>query len=537
MERVRKILGLLPANAGEYARKTFNIGIFGVKNNFVLAGILLIGFCVIAPAVFVTAFIDQKIETQDVWEVMLIYSIIAAYVGGVLIPGVMFAYVHKRRDRDFYHSMPVKRGQYFIGYFAAGLVMFIAPYLLMCTIMGVLGFALTTAFSFVFPTIGMYIVVYSTVLISMMFSGSLLSSVVTLAFLNTFPVVVTYCSLLLSGNLDSTAYMTLLEPYIHICTPLTTGYVFFMHFNNGIMGWLLPLQLCVAVIELVLSFIMYQFRKGETTMAVAFPKTRYILQYGTMFLVAQFCISVFGDLFYYQGGIRPETIIWTSIMVFVTFVVLNMILERNFRAAFHRIRHLLVFAGAYVVVLAVIIGITNIMPYFVIPIPTDAVLIRMEHYINTYDKPEDYQSDYQVNDYPVEVPEDYYYDPYIYGYDEDGVPYYRINFEDEYYLVTDSEQVKELTKRISDYENNRRDISPYAYSTVEGEYYYCVMSLYNLKFGETITQGTKINDLRSKSSQSYTVYLNRMSVTDMEKLVDGLDLIKAEYRSDYYYDF
>lgn len=545
MEKVRKMISSFPGSAVEYARKTFSIGVFGVKNNFVLAGILLIGFCVIAPAVFVTAYIDHNIDAEDVWQVMLIYSVIGAYVGGVLIPAVMFSYVHKRRDRDFYHSMPVKRGQYFIGYFGAGFVMFVAPYLLMCAVVGILGGHFPTAFSFVLPTFGMYIVIYSTVLLSMMFSGSILSSVVTLTFLNTFLAIVTYCSLLLSGNLDSDAYMTLLEPYIYIFTPLTSGYVFFEYFYNGILGWILLMQLCMAVIELVLAFIMYHFRRGETTMAVAFPKTRYILQYGTMFLVAMFCISMFGDLFYYHGSISIEVVIWTSIMVFVTFVIMNMILERNFRSAFHRIRHLFTFAGAYVVVLAVIIGITGIMPYFVIPIDTDAVLIRMSHYIITYDKPEEYKSNYTLVYEAYAVPGDseisigQEYDPDIYTYDENGVPLYRIDFDDEYYIVSEpTKQVAQLTKRISDYMNEVDDtFYPHAYTIEPGEYYYTVMSLYNLKFGEEIEQGMKINDLGRISSQSYPVYLGNLSESEKEYFLEGLDLMETEYRYDDYYDF
>ena len=536
-------MGDFPANAAEYARKTFIAAVFGVKNNFVLAGILLIGFCVIAPAIFVTAFIDQQIEKEDVWQVMLVYSIIGAYVGGVLIPGVMFAYVHKRRDRDFYHSMPIKRGQYFIGYFLVGLVMFAVPYLLLCTIIGILGGALTTAFAFVLPTFGMYITIYATILASMMFSGSLLSSAVTLVFFNTFFVIVTYCSLLIGGNLDTSAYMTFLEPYIYIFTPLTSGYVFFEHFNEGVLGWLLPLQLCVAVIELVLSFIMYQFRRGETTMAVAFPKTRYILQYGAMFLVAMFFLSVFGDMFFYGNGIGIETVIWTAIMVFIAFVVLNMILEQNFRAAFHKIQHLFIFTGAFVVVLAVIIGITGAMPYFVIPIKTDAVLINKEHYIISYDKPEDYNAnyDYEVTDsgYPIEVP-GAYYDPEIYGYDGNGKPYYRAELSDDYYIITDPEQVKELTDRISDYINSYGDYRKDYYfdpKSGEGEYYYCYATLYTLKSGKTMDQKTKINDLRNMSSKRYSLSLGNVSVSDMELITEGIELTKIEYRyENYYYD-
>ena len=516
MENAVKTGGLIPKNAVEYARKTLQIGIFGVKNNFVLAGILAIGFCVIAPAIFVMGTMESThdFKLSILWDIMGVYSVIAAYVGGLMIPAVMFSYVHMRRDRDFYHSMPVKRGQYFIGYLGAGFVMFAAPYLIMCFIMGLLGGAVDIAFDYVLHTLVLYIIIYATTLLAMMFSGSKLSSIVTLAFLNTFTVIVTYCSLLMAGNLDINAYMTMVSPYIYIFTPLSGGYSFYEVFAQGPFYWVIWVQLGIAAAELVLAFIMYKYRRGETTMAVAFPKTRYILQYGAMFLVGLFCTSTYNSMYmiFGHGGshIGSESIILTAIMVFVTFILMNMILEQNFRAAFHRIRHLFVFAGAYAVVLALIIGMVSGLPYWVVPIKTDIVLIQQARFTLTYDKPEDYEGVY-------------------WDYDE----LYSINNGYFYYVVSDPEQVKELTGRISDHMNHDRN-EEVRFLDEPGEYCSVIFYLYTLKPGSEIRDGMNINEIDAEIVQSYAVYIGYVTPEGMEYYTEGMDMIKTDYPHEYY---
>lgn len=536
MENIKKMIGLIPANASEYARKTYKIGIFGVKNNFVLAGILLIGYCVIAPAVYITRTIDSSVSMNVMQIIMCLYSVIAAYVGGILIPAVMFAYVHKRRDRDFYHSMPVKRGQYFIGYLAAGFVMFAAPYLMMCIIMGLLSGYWVIAFSYVIHAIALYIVIYATTTFSMMFSGSLLSSAVTLAFLNAFPAIVTYCSLIINPVVDVNAYYTLLTPYVFIFTPMSGGYIVIDHLlNKGVFGWVLWVQLAIAVIELVLAYIMYKYRKGETTMAVAFPKTRYILQYGVMFLVALFCSSAFNSVYFASASartqVRIETVIWTVIFTFATFVVMNMILEKNFRAAFHKIQHLAIFAGVYVVIVALIIGIVGCLPRWVVPIKTDAILISQRHYLSTYDKPDDEQQSHTIF-LPDGSSYTYSNDYWEASSDENGRYVYHVELDSKYYAVTDPKQVAELTKRINDCMNNpEREIKGYMhYIDNEGEYYDITFYLYTLKPGEKITAGMYLDDISYIYSQYYRDGSGYFSASEMESFISGLDMMEMYYK-------
>ena len=522
MENVKNLTGVIPEKAAEYANKTVKIGIFGVKNNFVLAGILVIGYCVIAPAVFVAETVNRNVSAENLWYIMGIYSIIAAYVGGLLIPTVMFAYVQQRRDREFYHSMPVRRGQYFIGYAAAGFVMFAAPYLLMCVVMGLLGGYIDVVFSFVFQSLALYLVIYANVTFSVMFSGSFLSSLVTLIFLNTFPVIVTYCSLQLNPIMDYSAYYTFLNPYIYIFTPLSGGYTLFDSFvNQGIFGWVLWVQLGIAVIELALAYIMYKYRKGETTMAVAFPKTRYILQYGVMFLVAFFCTSIFSSLTIWFGDYRfhltTEAVIMTVIMTFAAFVILNMILEQNFRAAFHKIRHLLIFGVAYVVIVAALIGITGSMPRWVVPIRTDAILITQRRYISTYDDPKENYPGYDYSEVYV---------------DDDKVLYH-ITFDEERFMVADPEQAAELTKRIYDFENDLLDHEQHVdYYFSEGEYINVTCILYTLKPGKEIVSGMYMDAMENNDiySQRYYDGLGTMTQTELESFTSGLDMMRMYYQ-------
>ena len=528
MEKIKKVFDILPGRSGEYAWKTFNIGVFGVKNNLVLAGILLIGYCVIAPAVYIAGTVDRHVSAESVQMLMGIYSVIAAYVGGLLNPTVMFAYVQKRRDREFYHAMPVKRGQYFIGYVLSGFVMYAVSYLLMCVVMAVITGFIVIAFSFVWQSLVLYLIIYATTTFAIMFSGSFLSSLVTLTFLNVFPALVVYCSLILRPVLDINAYFTLLTPYIFCLTPLTGGYILFdTYVIQGQFGWVLWVQLAIAVVELVLAYIMYKFRKGETTMAVAFPKTRYILQYGVMFLIAWFCTSVFSTITVAIDDLTPnfrltvDSVIMTVIMTFVTFVVMNMILEQNFRAAFHKMRHLLIFGVAYVVVVAVIVNGVSGMPRWVIPIKTDAVLIYQSHYINTYDITE-----YEDGEYDWST-----------IYVDENKSLYQAYLGEEYSMVTDPEQVAELLKRISGFENNMGRYENYVdYYRTEGEIYFVRYSMYTLKPGMKIEPGMYTDELSDIYSHVYRGYLDYMPLSKLEEFTSGMDMIKMRERS-YPYDY
>ena len=101
---------------------------------------------------------------------------------GAVICGVSgFAYLHSKKQMDFYHSLPVKREQLFAVRFVNGLLIYAIPYVisilyvyLICTIFGVMSMQifLDAIFGFFWNLMG-YIILYLSTIIAMVLTGKL----------------------------------------------------------------------------------------------------------------------------------------------------------------------------------------------------------------------------------------------------------------------------------------------------------------------------------------------------------------------------
>lgn len=490
-------------NSRGYFVKTLRIVYFGIRNNLVLAGILLFIACIVFPAAYLTMVTNwyPMEEIRKLHDGTEMFSILWAMGAGVLIPAVMFSFVHKRQTRDFYHSMPVRREQYFIGYTAAGFLLFLLPYLLMCVIMAILGDARVAfengsglmAFMWTGRTIVLFVIIYAAAVMSMMFSSSMFTSIVTFAFLNAFAFVTVFCSLEMNDYIDMSAYMSALMPYVIVFMPIGGAVSFADLLNQYNMEWVLWAQFGIALIELALAFIMYKYRRGETTMSLAFPRTRYTLQYGVMFLVAMFFVTFFNAILhrgFTPGRISLESIIWAVVFVFATFVMMNMILEKNFRAAFHKIRHFFIFSASYAVVLLIIFGIVSGLPRWVVPIKTDAVLLYVTHY--------------ELVHYPPGT-------DLAAWYGEDNTEgFYRYEDRDrETIVISDPKQVSDFLAWLTDYENGGETFEKYGYVDPyeeQVEEYQFRLDLITLKDGEKIQVGMSGNDIYKIIGNVYYEY-------------------------------
>lgn len=496
-------------NSRGYFVKTLRIAYFGVRNNLVLAGILLFIACIVFPAAYLTLVVNwySMEEVRKLHDGTELFSILWALGAGVLIPAVMFSFVHKRQTRDFYHSMPVRREQYFIGYTVAGFALFLLPYLLMCSITALLAAPRVAleqgsglmAFMWTGRTIVLFVVIYAAAVMSMMFSSSMFTSIVTFAFLNSFAFVTVFCSLEINRYVDMDAYMSALMPYVLIFMPIGGAVSFADLINQYNMAWVLWAQFGIALIELVLAFLMYKYRRGETTMSLAFPKTRYILQYGVMFLVAMFFVVFFSSILrrsILPGTILPETVIWTAVFVFATFVIMNMILEKNFRAAFHKIRHFFIFSASFAVVVIIITGIVSSLPYWIVPIKTDAVLLSVYHYEVVY--------------YPPGTAPEGYYTSYN---TEDG--FYRYEDRDrETIVISDPKQVSDFLEWLTDYMNYGEAFEEYKTwlsDEQRDDDYQFRLELLTLENGKKIQTGMSVSDIFNITVHTYYSYNMRSS--------------------------
>ncbi|MCM1298922.1 MAG: hypothetical protein NC203_01325 [Firmicutes bacterium] len=369
-----------------HLKKTLSIAWFGIKNNRVLAGIMLLACVIILPG-----FTVIEDNHYDMANTVRDYGICIAYFCGVVIPLVLYSYVQKRRECDFYNSMPVKRSQYFWGYFISGFALFLVPFTLLTLLHVLLSGMGENVFEHFLPVVGIFTVIYCSTITAVMFSGSVLSTLVTIVLRNTAPVAAVMLPVIMAGaNLD--CYLLRLGDKICILTPLTAAAVCFD--ENSIILW----QLVIALPELLIGFLMHRFRKSETTTALAFPRVRYVYQYVvlliTAFLTDALLLSMFGSGYIYSRSreynnifqyLEPEAIalciFFTVIAVFLAFIIMNMILDRSGSAAFKKFRHFFIFLAGYAGLLALLFTtLLNRLPPYILSFEPNCAIVHLDEY-------------------------------------------------------------------------------------------------------------------------------------------------------------
>ncbi len=351
---------------GENLRKSLKITKFGIKNSYTLIVGMFLLCIVVMPMMAVFGWGTARFSSQDAEWIFKGFGAAAAYFAGIFAPYTLFSYVHNRTQRDFYSAMPITRSQYFAGYITAGFLIFLVPYILMTIAAAIV--TQSSPMPYFHQPLTIFISLFSSLTFSIMLSNSGSSTFITFMLRNGIPASVVLLPFVLA-RLDTQPYFDLLADKVITFTPLGSGCVIRTEFNH-----ICPFLVLIALAELVLAYFMNLKRKNETSLALAFPKTRYLYQYAVLtvfsLLVDGFMAMLLGIR--YDSGISSEdisvVIFFTVVCAFVAFMILNVVLEKNSKAAFHRIRHLFFFLGGYgVIVSTTIIIIVNSLPFSVIP--------------------------------------------------------------------------------------------------------------------------------------------------------------------------
>lgn len=382
----------------DYINKTLKTAWFGIISNRVLLGIMTLIFVVILPGLAVV-FEDAEYEGTA-----RAYGLIIAYFGGLIIPFAMFSYVQNRRECDFYNSMPVKRSQYFWGYFIAGFGIFLAP----CLLMFLLHFFFcgeVALFAYFLQSTAVFTVIYCFMILSVMFSGSFLSSIVTFLLINAV-VPVAFVTITALAGLDVSCYlMRFGEEKLFMLTPLSSGiFAAYIEENHPQMLDALMWQLLAALFAVVIAFFLHRYRRSESTTALAFPKTRWFYQYSVMLTVALavgavMSVSILSTPYlydnyydYYDLEAHPLLqfadsqslalfIFLTVAAVLITFVLMNIIVERSGGAAFKGIQHFFIFLAGYGLIFILLLPMAMChLPKYIVPFEPDSAVIEMYLY-------------------------------------------------------------------------------------------------------------------------------------------------------------
>ena len=425
------------------------------------------------PALTILSIMDNRryLDDTNAQVIVRIYGAILAYFEGFALPLGLFSYVHKRRQCDFYNSMPVRRSQYFWGYVLTGIIVFLMSFGWMC-----LAHFVITGFRNILPCllqpVAVFLVIYCSMILAVCFSGSVMSTIVTFTVRNAVVISVILLPIIISGaNMNS--YIELLGKKICVLTPVTAIGAWIEELYDVML-----LQLPVAAVELTAAFFLHSHRKSETTAAIAFPRSRYPFQYIVMLMTALLTDALLSYLMPYNyGGVLDEDMIMgfarndfymfiflTAIIILVAFIILNIILERSGKAAFSKIRHFFIFSACYGLILFTLFNyIAPNIPYSVLPFKPDCAIICVREYTITKEK-NDYDHEYEDEDEDEEIS---HREEERYSVNESA-------YVKEAYCVTDRKLLKELVDLVQSRKEPEDDLfscslSPYDYPYVNSK--------------------------------------------------------------------
>lgn len=504
-----------------YTKKLLKITWFGIENNYTMIGIILLISCFLMPAFTILSIMNNNynnyMDESSAQSVIKVYGTVLAYLEGFILPIGLFSYVHKRRSCDFYNSMPVGRSQYFFGYALTGLAVFTVSFCWMFFVHFVLlGFK--NIFPCFLPPFAMFITIYCSMIFAVCFSGSVMSALVTFVLRNCIYVSIVLLPLVIASADMNSYFEFIFEKPLCVLTPVTAV-------GCWVADWygVMLLQVFVALIELVLAFLLHRYRKSETTMAIAFPRSRYPFQYIVMLIPAflvdallMYSIDYFNDgkddsyYDFFKSNDFYLLILITLVVIIISFTFLNIVLEKNGKAAFSKIRHLFIFTVCYTLIMFTIFNwIAPNIPYQILPFKPEYAVICVNNVTVT-------KRSLTAEDIAAEG---------YYGYDFDmdyadeiaestvsKGDYYLLNVSDtvsEAYCITDKDKLSKLLKMIQRADNYRSD------DFISSEYSRPVPNVYS--------------EEKLRSVKMYTVYFMKgnkpyiqegMSVYNFSSLID-----------------
>lgn len=456
--------------------KTLKTVSFGIKNNRVLAGFMLL----ICGFVFPVIAVMSGPSGGSVYSAFIpLFGTTVAYFAGILFPIVFFSYTHNRREYDFYAAMPIKKRQFFWGYFIAGIIMFIVPLFIMDFMLMMLGGGRgSLKLSYFIVPLASFFSLYCSMTLAVMFSGSVVSTVITFLLRNIFVICLVVPILFMAGvNIES--YYILLYDKAIITSPLLSIAPIFAEDLWWIMIW----QVGIGILEVIAAFFLHKYRRSETTMALAFPKSRLPYQYIVLLMFIMTVNTVVliilglnngifnrgnyeaGSRFSWDSGDIKTIVFFDVISAFLMFMFLNIVLERSSRAAFKGIRHLLFFLVGFFAVAGLSGRLLNYIPKIYTPIDPDYAVVSVYRPID----PSTVDTDSEEFNAACDRDE-YQYGAY-YLYDEDTDDYSIhidwVHAREDFFIVTSQKNLDELV-RICEGEASHYNITGLGYFNQTG---------------------------------------------------------------------
>ena len=302
-------------------------------------------------------------------------SLIAA-VSGLVLAFVLFYYFRKKESADFFLSLPLTRTEAYIANFASGTLYYIIPLavtslvtIIGLTVMGALDFVnisklilgsadYTGLLALLGTNIVFFLLFFALGAIASLISSNGLNALVVYGTINFYPIV--FMGLLLaSSEIFNNDIIDFQETILRNClylTPIVRPLVFF-EFPPTVWTYvLIPL---FTVGFALLGCYLCNKRPAETwSSAIIYKPLRLVLQYMYCFIVA-FAAGLF--FYYITNRSLLNIMIGAALGLVLSFMILNIIFERDVKAIFKKPLRLawsaVIFISVFLVIVMDVFGI------------------------------------------------------------------------------------------------------------------------------------------------------------------------------------
>lgn len=235
-------------------------------------------------------------------------SIIIVIIGSILAAIVLFYYLTQRKQIDFYHSLPIKRGKLFAINYSAGFLIFLIPFaicvLLNACIIAAMGYGSFFNWGlyslYVLKLILAFFALYSMMILAITLSGTIIMSLLLMIAMNGFcPLII-----MLREVLHRYFYETFWSDSVTslLWAKYTSPFFNAVQYNTeAIFNIILFL---VGIAAIILALLCYKKRNSEVAgRSLAFKNSKHIVRV-PLSLLGALCMAL---IFYMIGN---YTLIW-----------------------------------------------------------------------------------------------------------------------------------------------------------------------------------------------------------------------------------
>ena len=331
----------------------------------------------------------------------------AIFILALLAAASGFSYLHSREKLDFYHSLPLRKGQWFSVVYLGGLFSFLIPYLI-CAILtlaaGSAGGIITGANALSCATsilggISAFLLVYHMGILAAVLTGTIIAQTAAFFVLCIYPQIVLSLFTILKGTFYKSSYSINVSLPERLTDLLSPAGLFDRILHDSAAADLtasLPASLIFLLVLAAAAYILCMFYPSESAgNALAFPVT-------APFFKIFVCIptAMYAGFFVctFAGAAEPNWVFLLSLLFAVLLCgLIEYLYQQDFRLLLKNWRSSLIAVGGVLVILVVMrFDLTGYDTYLPDESRTESIGFAPDSFYNYFYYPGQYSADSPV---------------------------------------------------------------------------------------------------------------------------------------------